>query len=235
MQEALDELLRLGLESTNWNSIRAGGYLGAFTHDGFAPPVIAALALELERAAPRVFERHTLLMFWGFKHDTTENRPYKGIQAHADSAAVNLNLWVTPDEANLDHPANGGGGNGGGLVIYDKLASHAKSADFRSYNSIEVDASSPGLKGEMAIASRVPYRQNRAVLFTSALYHATDTVRFKPGFESCRINYTLLFGFMEAVRCPRVLVASPSSSSRSSIASSTCDRPRDDAEPTQLA
>ena len=33
--------------------------------------------------------------------------------AHADSAAVNLNLWVTPDEANLDHPANGGGGNGG--------------------------------------------------------------------------------------------------------------------------
>ena len=48
---------------------------------------------------------------------------------------------------------------------------------------------------------RVPYRQNRAVLFSSGLFHATDTVDFRPGFETCRINYTLLFGYMDAVRC----------------------------------
>ena len=50
---------------------------------------------------------------------------------------------------------------------------------------------------------RVPYKQNRAVLFDSVLFHESDTIRFAPGFETCRINYTLLFGFMEAVRCPR--------------------------------
>lgn len=36
-----------------------------------------------------------------------------GIGVHADHAAVNLNFWVTPDEANLD-PSSGG------LVVYPK-------------------------------------------------------------------------------------------------------------------
>ena len=52
--DALEELLRLGVESTNWNSVKAGGYLGAFTSDGFAPPVIAQLATDLEEAMPEV-------------------------------------------------------------------------------------------------------------------------------------------------------------------------------------
>ena len=34
--------------------------------DGFAPPVIAQLANNLEAAMPRVFDAHSLLMFWGF-------------------------------------------------------------------------------------------------------------------------------------------------------------------------
>ena len=28
------------------------------------------------------------------------------------------------------------------------------------------------------------------------------TLHFKPGFEACRINFTLLFGFMEGSLCP---------------------------------
>ena len=36
-----------------------------------------------------------------------------GIAVHADHAAVNLNFWVTPDDANLD-PSSGG------LVVYPK-------------------------------------------------------------------------------------------------------------------
>ena len=36
-----------------------------------------------------------------------------GIGVHADNAAVNLNFWVTPDDANLD-PSSGG------LVVYPK-------------------------------------------------------------------------------------------------------------------
>ena len=48
---------------------------------------------------------------WGFKYDSSLN----GIDILADSAAVNVNFWITPDEANND-PASGG------LVLWDVAA-----------------------------------------------------------------------------------------------------------------
>lgn len=41
---------------------------------------------------------------------------------------------------------------------------------------------------------RVPHKQNRCVIFNSNLFHRTDTLRFTPGYETRRINLTLLFG-----------------------------------------
>ena len=43
----------------------------------------------------------------------------------------------------------------------------------------------------------IPYKQNRAVLFSSKLFHETDASRFKPGFKKRRINVTLLFGISQ--------------------------------------
>jgi hypothetical protein len=40
----------------------------------------------------------------------------------------------------------------------------------------------------------VPYRQNRAVLFRSRLFHYSDSPIFAPGYENHRINLTLLYG-----------------------------------------
>ena len=37
----------------------------------------------------------------------------EGICIHADVARVNINVWVVPDEANLDS-------EGGGLVVYSQ-------------------------------------------------------------------------------------------------------------------
>ena len=45
-----------------------------------------------------------------------------------------------------------------------------------------------------AVAHRVPYRQNRAVIFNSDLIHRTDEIRFRPGYENRRINVTFLYG-----------------------------------------
>lgn len=176
--DALAELLRLGLESTNWNSVKAGGYLGAFAKDGFAPPVVAQLALDLEEAMSRVLRAHSLLMFWGFKHDTVRTRAYHGIKAHADTAAVNLNFWVTPDAANLD-PSSGG------LIVYERVSAIESFKDIGAYNNYALGAQDLGL--DSSRMRKVAYRQNRAVLFTSALFHATDTVDFKPGYENCRM------------------------------------------------
>ena len=49
--------------------------------------------------------------------------------------------------------------------------------------------------------ARVPYRENRAVIFDSALFHQTDVYQFRRGYRSRRINLTLLYGMMEKVRC----------------------------------
>ena len=46
----------------------------------------------------------------------------------------------------------------------------------------------------------VPYRANRAVIFDSDLFHETDVISFKPGYENRRINVTLLFGRRQTQR-----------------------------------
>ena len=45
-----------------------------------------------------------------------------------------------------------------------------------------------------ARSQRVPYRENRCVLFDSKLFHTTDEIHFKPGYCNRRVNVTLLFG-----------------------------------------
>ena len=40
----------------------------------------------------------------------------------------------------------------------------------------------------------VPYRRNRVVIFDSDLFHRTDDLDFRPGYENRRINVTMLFG-----------------------------------------
>ena len=40
----------------------------------------------------------------------------------------------------------------------------------------------------------VPHRANRAVVFDSDLFHETDTIRFKDGYQNRRINVTMLYG-----------------------------------------
>ena len=41
---------------------------------------------------------------------------------------------------------------------------------------------------------RVPYRANRALIFDSDLFHATDRPHFREGYLNRRVNITLLYG-----------------------------------------
>ena len=43
-----------------------------------------------------------------------------------------------------------------------------------------------------------PYHENRAVIFNSNLFHQTDNLDFKDGYENRRINVTMLFGTRES-------------------------------------
>ena len=106
---------------------------------------------------------------------------------HADAAAVNVNFWGTPDEANLDPES-------GGLVVWDKEA--PMDWNFKEYNSEKNRSKIQAfLDGAGARMVRVPYPCNRAVIFNSDLVHETDDVQFRDEDLSRRINITLLYGF----------------------------------------
>ena len=181
--EALTALRRFCRQSTIWRKSYARGYLGAFPEGGFACPLLAQIAEELRTVFPAIFGAHPLVYLWGFKYDSRHH----GIEVHADQAAVNVNFWITPDEANLDP-------DHGGLVVWDKAA--PLDWDFAQFNA-DIPAARDFLQRSGARPVTVPHRANRAVIFDSDLFHETDTITFREGYENRRINCTLLYGFRD--------------------------------------
>jgi Flp pilus assembly protein TadD len=181
--QALEGLRRFCWGSTVWRKPYDGGYLGAFPQTGFACPLIAQIAEELRTVFPAIFEAHPLRYCWAFKYDSR----LSGINIHADEAAVNVNFWITPDEANLD-PEHGG------LVVWDKAA--PLDWDFARFNG-DIAATRDFLARSGASKLTVPYRANRAVVFDSDLFHETDRIGFRDGYRDRRINVTLLYGRRE--------------------------------------
>lgn len=180
---ALNALRRFCREATIWKKDYENGYIGAFLGDGFASPLLFQIADELRTTFPRIFTHHRLTQAWAFKHDSAR----RGLNIHADAAAVNVNFWITEDAANLDPET-------GGLVVYDREA--PSEWNFKEYNS---DRNKPRILAWLneagAQAIRIPYRANRAVVFNSDLFHETDEISFKDDYVSRRINITLLYGY----------------------------------------
>lgn len=178
--EALLALRSLCLEGDVWHRNYDKGYLGAMPEAGFACPLLAQVAAEMSEAYPEIFAGVPLRYFWAFKYDSQ----LSGTPLHADQAAVNVNFWITSNEANLDPDS-------GGLVIWDKAA--PSDWDFDRFNS-DPAACMAFLQRNGAEKRVVPHRCNRAVIFDSDLFHATDQIRFQDGYENRRINLTFLFG-----------------------------------------
>ena len=180
--DALRELRAFCLESTIWSTSRyENGYLGSFFADGFNCPLLFQIAEELRAAMPRVIGDRPLGTMWAFKYD----QQMSGTRLHADEAAVNVNFWLTPDEANLDPES-------GGLDVWDAEA--PLDWKFEDYNAGSTELIDAYLAKSSAKSLRFPYRENRAVIFDSDLFHGTSPFRFKPGYENRRINVTMLFG-----------------------------------------
>ena len=178
--QALTALRRFCYEPDIWRNVNPAGYLGAFPENGFAAPLLAQIAEELRDSYPDIFHGHPLRYHWAFKYDAT----LKGIGIHADEAAVNVNFWITPDEACLNPQT-------GGMIVWDKAA--PLEWDFTKANADEA-AAYGFLEKSGARAITIPYACNRAVIFDSNLFHRTGDIEFAPGYENRRINVTMLYG-----------------------------------------
>ena len=177
--EALSGLRSFCLESTIWFDFTyRNGYLGAYLSDGFSCDLLFQIAEELRRKFPTIFAGHKLRQMWAYKYDSR----VAGIDLHADAAAVNVNFWITPDEANLNPES-------GGLEVYTREA--PLEWDFEKYNKKQEDLRALVADGDSLV---IPYRENRVVVFNSNLVHRTDSFQFKEGYENRRINITMLFG-----------------------------------------
>ena len=178
---ALAALQRFCLESTIWFDCKEhGGYLGAYLHDGFDHPVLIALARELGERLGGIIGGHRLSQMWAFSYGQTGS----GTRKHADKAAININLWITPDSACPEPEA-------AGLVVHDVAA--PPDWGFSDYN-LDPALLERLVAQEGRAPVRVPYRCNRAVIFDSSLIHESGGVRFLNGYANRRINVTLLFG-----------------------------------------
>jgi tetratricopeptide (TPR) repeat protein len=179
-EEALEALRRFCWGSTIWPLSYKDGYLGAMPETGFACPLLAQIADELRQVFPSVIGDHGLRRSWAFKYDSR----LAGIPMHADQAAVNVNFWIAPEDANTDPES-------GGLVVWDKKA--PRNWDFARYNTDEA-AIRAFLAEKSAKPITVPHRTNRAVIFDSDLFHETDRILFREGYRNRRINVTMLYG-----------------------------------------
>jgi tetratricopeptide (TPR) repeat protein len=184
-EPALEGLRRFCWGSTVWRQSYPQGYLGASVENGFACPLLAQIAEELREVFPTVVGGHGLLSTWGFKYDSQ----LSGIPVHSDLAAVNVNFWITPDEANLDPDS-------GGLVVWDA----PPPPDWQmAHHNGDHDAMRAFLAERKARPIRVPHRENRAVIFQSDLFHETGQIHFREGYENRRINVTMLYGRGESL------------------------------------
>ena len=177
---ALAELRRFCWGSTVWRTSYERGYLGAVPEHGFASPLLAQIADEFRTTYADICGNHALKYLWAFKYDSR----LEGVGIHADDAAVNVNFWITPDEANLDPER-------GGLIVWDVAA--PLDWEYSKYNG-DLAATRDFLERTNARPVTIPYRCNRAVIFDSDLFHETDAIRFKEGYLNRRINVTLLYG-----------------------------------------
>ncbi len=178
---ALSGLRKYLLESTVWHDFsHISGFVASYLEDGLACPLLLQIADELRSAFPEILRPHPLSQAWAFKALDSA----AAIEAHADDAAVSVNLWVTPDAANL-RPGSGG------LAICRVPPPADLPLTGYDANKNKIVAFLERHTGDMMI---VPYRENRAVMFESRLFHCSDAPHFAPGHENHRINVTLLFG-----------------------------------------
>lgn len=158
----------------------AKSYLASDLETGLANLPLLRLIDEMRAWTAQAYPDLITSAAWAFKYGAN----VQGVDPHADFSRLTLNLWLAPDDANLDP-------HSGGLVFWPVRA--PPDSSFYDYNSNH--AWLEQLRGGQPAHLCVPHRCNRAILFDSAMLHASDRIAFADQHESRRINLTIAFGY----------------------------------------
>ena len=159
------------------------GYLGSYLESGFGSSgLILQIAGELASKLPGIIGKLRLVQAWAYKYTLGNHGTHdaRGIDIHADEALVNVNFWITPDDARL---------SGGGLIVYDKKAPKAMNFDEINKDQTFIRRFLEGSKSHT-----IDYKSNRMVVFDSRLFHRSQDFKFKRHHTKERINLTFLYG-----------------------------------------
>lgn len=181
---ALKSLHEFCLESTIFFRQSHNTFVSSYLQEGFSCSVLYQIASELKAKFPDLLGSLSLQNIWCYRQAPEGD----GVLAHSDQAAVTFNFWITADDANLDKERSG-------LVLYDK----EQPLDWDWYKTNAGKEDPAVLQRIMSYLEdantlTIPYRENRAVMFYSNMFHRSDRFFFKPGYENSRMNVTMLFG-----------------------------------------
>jgi hypothetical protein len=178
--DALSALQQFCARSTIWFQSNFRGELGTSMVNGFAAPLIFQIARDLQKMFPTIFGKQMFQACWAYRYYADMS----GLALHTDAATVSMNLWITPDEANLDQ-------DNGGLVFWNRRGP----VNFFTKPMEEKTRILKAIADEDGAASEVvPYRCNRALIFGAGTVHRTDKFSFRTGYDDRRSNVTFLFG-----------------------------------------
>lgn len=146
---------------------------------------IFTIAESLKVHCPSLFSNYELVEHWALMY------PKNGLrQVHSDIGALTLNIWLTPDQYNLD-------ASGGGLIFFDVKRQSKMPGKSLSYLWSE-QYLKDFTRGQKA---KVSYKYNRALLFDAKTFHQTDAFCFtsiEP--KTQRLNLSLTFDNPEVYR-----------------------------------
>ncbi|MFT5173805.1 MAG: tetratricopeptide (TPR) repeat protein [Gammaproteobacteria bacterium] len=178
--EALAALRRFCNESTIWFEKKFRNEVGASLRNGFCCPALLQVAEETRMAFPDLLAEHLFTGCFSYKYFGVETEG----NVHADRGAISLNLWITPDAANLDPQR-------GGLLIWNKRVP----SNYFDCSPQEIDhIHEQMVSAADARPSIIAYRSNRAMLFRSDVLHKSDRMHFAPDYENRRVSLTFLYG-----------------------------------------
>ena len=177
---ALCRLQELLTASTIWFEVKDhGGHVGTYFEEGLGCGLTVQIANELRLSLRHALAGRRLTQLWAYKYQ----QGLAGTDLHADVGEVSVNLWVTPDSANLDP-------EGGGMEIYPLAA--PENWDFGQIN-VDREQMRRLVAARQCQPARIPYRCNRMVIFAARLLHRTMAGTFSERYQDRRINMTFLF------------------------------------------